>query len=461
MMSRSPKKTARTPTPPPPPLQARQPHSFPLWPGVWLYRLLAVVLWPVLVVWFMRRLLIKGKEDPARWRERFGFASKPRPSGPLVWLHGASNGECLSILPLVHLLLQQNPQLHVLVTSGTRTSAKLMATQLPPRALHQYVPIDFYFAVRHFMRHWHPDISVFVESEFWPELLAQAPNPMVVNARMSNRSFRRHRQLAWVTGPLLRRLHSCLCQEQADADKLQALGVPHAIFTGNLKFDAPPLPAPANALTPLQQHIAQRPVCVFASSHPGEEIAFATMLQQHFWSDKRTSAANLLALVVPRHPQRGNDIAAALRTLGLNVAQRSQNEAITPATHIYVADTLGEMGLWYTVANVVVMGGSFVPHGGQNPLEPLKLGTPVLAGPHMFNFKHMTHILKKHALLTQVENVNALGHILPTYLQGDKKQTSKQHIFAILKPLQGASAKACAHILQQLPPCTNTAKPNH
>ncbi|MCG5239582.1 3-deoxy-D-manno-octulosonic acid transferase [Azospirillum doebereinerae] len=357
-----------------------------------LYRGLTTVAGPAVRLYLDRRGAA-GKEDPARRAERFGEASRARPDGRLVWIHAASVGEANSVLVLVGRLLANAPGLTVLMTTGTVTSAELMARRLPEGAIHQYVPVDLPAAVDRFLDHWRPDAVLWTESEIWPNLLAgiraRAIPAALVNARMSERSFGRWRNAPGLIGGLLSTFQVTLAQTEGDADRLRRLGAPGVASVGNLKFSAEPPPAADEPMAALGAALAGRPVWLLASSHPGEdEIAAAVH------AALATALPGLLTVIVPRHAHRGEAIAELMRARGLAVARRSAGGLPGPGDAVYVADTMGELGLFYRAAPVVCMGGSFIPHGGQNPVEPAQLGCAVLYGPHMFNFGEITHMLE-------------------------------------------------------------------
>jgi 3-deoxy-D-manno-octulosonic-acid transferase len=324
-----------------------------------------------------------GKEDSLRIHERLGHASVARPPGQLVWIHGASVGECLSVLPLISVLLEQSDRT-VLVTSGTVSSAKLMAERLPPGAMHQYAPVDTPSAIRRFLDHWRPDIALFVDSEIWPNIIssAHARNiPLVlVNGRISQRSFLGWKRWRKSAASLFSRYDLCLAQDTESADRLSALGAKRVEISGNLKADAPPLAADPRKLDDLCRAIGSRPVLLAISTHASEE---ETILPAH---DKlRTFVPDLLTIIAPRHPMRGHEIAMLC---GERIsARRSKGELPSSDTAVYIADTLGELGIFYRLAPFAFVGGSIVPHGGQNPLEPARLERAVLAGPHTHNFR--------------------------------------------------------------------------
>ncbi|MFC3079000.1 3-deoxy-D-manno-octulosonic acid transferase [Phenylobacterium terrae] len=322
----------------------------------------------------------RGKEDPARIAERLGRPTAPRPAGPLAWLHAVSVGEAVSILPLAQALRARRPELSVLVTSGTRTSAELLAKRLPQGALHQYAPVDGPAAVARFLAHWRPDLGIFVESELWPNLILQARRAGVrlalLSARMTEASARGWSRAPAAAAELLAAFDLILAQDEATAARLQRLGgSPSGRL--NLKLVGEPLPCDADELARLKAGLAGHPAVLAASTHPGEEALIARA-----W---RAAGAPGLLIVAPRHPDRGPAVAAELTALGLTAALRSRGEAPGGAD-VYLADTLGELGLFFRLAAVTVMGGAFVPGvGGHNPLEPARLGCAVVTGADVFN----------------------------------------------------------------------------
>jgi len=353
------------------------------------YRKLTAAVVPLAPALIKRRLK-QGKEDPARIGERRGISGDIRPHGPLVWIHGASVGEVLAAAALIEKLRALN--IRILLTSGTVTSAAIVAKRFPADIIHQYVPYDSPRYVARFLDHWRPGLALFIESDLWPNLiLASAARrlPMVlINGRMSHRSFPRWRRVAGTISALLGRFDICLAQSHIDAERFTALGSRNVITTGNLKLDVPAPPADTAKLERLMSMTRGRPIIVAASTHPGEEDI---LLAAH-----RTLAGyfpSLLSVIVPRHPGRGEAIARTIAASGLHVGLRSHEELPTATTDIYVADTMGELGLFYRLAPIVFMGGSLVPHGGQNPIEAVKLGASIVHGPHVFNFSDVYEAL--------------------------------------------------------------------
>jgi 3-deoxy-D-manno-octulosonic-acid transferase len=338
----------------------------------------------------IRQRLKRGKEDPARTDERRGLSHDARPQGPLIWIHGASVGEVLAAAALIERLRALN--LRILITSGTVTSASIVARRFPPDVIHQYVPYDAPRFVQRFLDHWRPSLALFIESDLWPNLiLASAARrlPMVlINGRMSQRSFPRWQRMSRSISALLGSFELCLTQSRTDAERFAVLGGRNVLPTGNLKLDVPAPPADPARLERLIAMTRGRPVIVAASTHPGEEeilIAAHKSLSGFFPS--------LLTVIVPRHPNRGAAVAQLVATSGLQAALRSQEQQPTAATDIYVADTMGELGLFYRLAPIVFMGGSLVAHGGQNPIEAIKLGAAIVHGPHVFNFSDVYEAL--------------------------------------------------------------------
>ncbi|MGE5546918.1 MAG: 3-deoxy-D-manno-octulosonic acid transferase [Solirubrobacterales bacterium] len=376
-----------------------------------LYRALTTVGGP-LIRHYLDRRLRRGKEDPERFPERLGVPGRPRPDGTLAWLHAASVGESLSLLPLVERLAAR-PGISVLVTTGTVTSARLMAERLPEGAFHQFIPVDRAAWVRRFLDHWRPDLALWAESEFWPNLLLETARrripAVLVQGRMSARSF-----AGWSRAPgFIRRLLSCftlcLAQTPEDAERLRKLGAVDVRCLGNLKLSGLPLPCDEEELARLRQAVAARPLWLAASTHPGEEAIAARV---HLRLAARHPG--LLTVLVPRHPERGPAIAAELRAMDMGVGIRSAGNA--PDAEIYVADTMGELGLFYRLSPVVFVGKSLLVGGGQNPYEPARLGAAVLFGPRMDNFPGMVPAMLAAGAAEEVADEVALADAVSALL---------------------------------------------
>ncbi len=375
-----------------------------------LYRLATTLGGPLIRLYLADRMR-RGKEDAARFGERLGIAGRERPEGALVWIHGASVGEAISVLPLIERILNNDPSRRVLLTTGTVTSAKLMAKRLGDGAIHQFIPVDRLAYVKAFLDHWRPDLVLWAESEFWPNLVSETSRrgtPMVlINGRISDRSFARWRRYPATIKALLGCFALCMGQSKTDAERLQRLGAPRSICPGNLKYAAPPLPADPGKLDALERASAGRRVWVAASTHAGEE-----QLCGQIHNQLKTDIAGLLSIIVPRHPDRGGAIAQDLRDMGLQVALRSAGGEIGPDTDIYVADTIGELGIFFRLAEIAFIGKSLVPMGGQNPLEAACLERAVVFGPHMTNFREVSRTLIEAGAADEVPDEAALAQTL-------------------------------------------------
>lgn len=346
-----------------------------------LYRGLTAAATPAILLALQLRRR-RGKEDPERAGERRGIAGRARPPGPLVWMHAASVGEATSALALIERLRADRPEVAILITTGTTTSAELMARRLPDGAFHQYAPVDRGAWVDRFLDHWRPDLALWIESELWPNLIhstrARGIPMALINARISERSAAGWQRFPNLIRPTLAAFDIRLVQSPADAERLKALGAPDADYVGNLKFAARPLPVDAEAHARLAAAIGDRPRWLAANTHDGEEaIAF----EAHIGQDER----RLLTLIAPRHPSRGDAIEALARSRGLALARRSRGELPDGSTEVYLADTLGEMGLLYALARQSFIAGSFVPVGGHNPLEAAHFDSAILIGPDRRN----------------------------------------------------------------------------
>lgn len=393
-----------------------------------------------------------GKEDAGRLAERFGVASVPRPDGPLIWFHAASVGETNAILPMIGELNRDRPDLSILVTTGTVTSAKLAKSRLPDRALHQYMPIDGPRFMQSFLDHWHPAVAVLTESEIWPNLMMAADEraiPVVlVNARMSRRSYRRWRRMPSVSGPLFARLDLVLAQNATMTRYFARLGAPNVVTSGNLKIDAPPPPAEPEALKKLQGAIRGRPVFLAASTHTGED---ELIIRAH--DDVARERQDLLTIIVPRHPERGDAIATLVSSKGLRFSRRSKGNAPSPDCNIYIADTIGELGLFYALEPAAFIGGSLVSRGGQNPIEAVKHGAVPITGPAHDNFADAYRVLIDKGGCIEVQNEGELAREISRLLRsGEVRRHMAARGRAAIDGLSGALPKSISALQTYLPP---------
>jgi 3-deoxy-D-manno-octulosonic-acid transferase len=422
-----------------------------------LYRGLTDLAGP-LVPLVLDRRQAAGKEDPDRRGERLGIAGRARPAGPLVWIHGASVGEAASVQVLIARILATHPDAFVLLTTGTVTSARLMAERLPGRAFHQFVPIDRAVYVRRFLDHWRPDIVLWVESEIWPNLLTairqRAIPAALVNARLSARSLRRWQHLPDTFRRLAGAFALVLPWDEAEGEKLHSLGVPSVGPAGNLKYGAAPPAADPAALTRLATAIAGRPAWLAASTHEGEE---AILAESHGALAGRLPG--LVTIVAPRHPERGPRVEALFAAAGIGAARRGGGALPQAGDGAYIADTIGEMGTLLAVARVTFVGGSLVPHGGHNPIEPAQAGSAIIHGPHMTNFLDITARLAAGGGSAEVADAASLAREVGALLTDEPRRRARaeaaarvageaagavEGVFAALEPLVGRALAGAA-----------------
>jgi len=353
-----------------------------------IYKILISLIFPILKVTYIRKRQKIGKEHPLRFNERLALYKHPRPEGKLFWFHGASVGEAVSMLPLIDRLLKEDENLSILVTTGTLTSAEIMEKRLPKRAFHQFVPFDVPRYAKRFLNYFKPDAVLWFESELWPSLLSETHKrhiPLIlVNGRISDKSFKIWKKFQFVSKEILQCFTLCLGQSEQDKNRLKVLGAPHAECYGNIKYAGMPLPVDEVKVKEIAQAVGDRKIFLISSTHDNEEEQFAVHLPRLF-----DIIHNVLVIIVPRHPQRGMTIAEMLRQKGYNVALRSKDEPLTAETAVYVADTIGELGLWYRLAPIAFVGGSLITHGGQNFMEPARDKCAVIVGPFMHNFTEM------------------------------------------------------------------------
>jgi len=387
-----------------------------------LYRILSWIITPIIPILLQIRAS-KGKEVKERIGERVGKTAMVRPEGKLIWFHAASMGESSSVVPVIKRLLEQHPEARVLLTTVTVTSAKNIGEKLPEGAFHQFAPVDTPLAISRFLKHWKPDVAFWVESEFWPnmmEMTHESGCPMVLlNARVSRRSFRRWQKMRPTIERLLSFFTMVLAKSDEDASRLRNLGaeVDKVSVQGNLKFSAPALEADPKLTSEILGQIDGRRIWLAASTHSGEEEIIADV-----HNNVKTAYGDLLTVIVPRHSRRGKEIASAIEKKDMRVALRSRDDDITSGTDVYVADTMGELGIFYRLTGIVFIGGSLVPHGGQNPFEPALLDCTILYGPHMDNFKEFCHELEVVHGAVLVKNEKELAARVDELLRDQTRQ---------------------------------------
>ena len=410
--------------------------------GLKLYRRLSRAAEPIASMALKRRLK-SGKEDPDRIGERQGRPGRERPDGALMWIHGASVGESLSVIPLVRRLQETRPDFTFLVTTGTVTSAKLMAERLPDGAFHQYIPLDHPDFVARFLDHWCPDGAIFVESEFWPNLIIAARERLgfmaLVNGRISPRSFEDWKRQPNAIKYILSSFDTIIAQDRQNAERLAILSGREVESKGNLKNAAAPLTADADEFIRLRDAAGARPLWLAASTHPGEE---ETVLNAH--AILQADFPGLLTIIAPRHPQRGAEVATLVREKQLSCARRSLGETMDGTTSVYIADTLGELGLFYRLSEIAFVGGAVNPKGGHNPLEPARLNSAILHGPHIFNFTETYADIRAVGGAALVRNERELATAVKRLLADDITRK------AIADAAKGAAEKSAERVLADI-----------
>lgn len=362
----------------------------------------------------------KGKEDKARLRERRGFTDIPRPDKPLLWIHAVSVGESVVALTLAQAILKQSPNVHILLTSSTTSSARIVEKRLPKNTIHQFCPVDTPQAVGRFLEHWKPDLAIWIESEFWPNLMHGTQErgipTILLNGRISLKSVANWMKVRGLISSLLSRLDLCAVQSEEQASFFQALGAQNIYTMGNAKVMMTPLKVDPEKYQALKERVEGRPVWLAASSHPGEE---EVILKAHKILKK--DYPTLLTMIVPRHIERAPHIQDLV--LKEKLVPALQTEATSLAgVDIYIGNTLGELAAFYALSPVALMGATLVPKGGHNPIEAAQLGTFILHGPHTFNNAHLYGILSSLDLSKEVHDENQLSRALRPWLGEQKEQ---------------------------------------
>ncbi|MFY9287722.1 MAG: 3-deoxy-D-manno-octulosonic acid transferase [Alphaproteobacteria bacterium] len=384
------------------------------------YRCLTDLGAPVISLYLLKRRM-EGREDKKRFSERLGHASQTRPDGHLIWCHAASVGEATSLFTLIERLQENHPATHILITTGTVTSARLLDGRLPPHVIHQYIPVDRAAYVKRFLDHWKPDFALMIESELWPNLLTALRErhipAVLLNGRMSDKSFQNwYKYKSWAQ-EILSSFALVLTQTEDERARFVALGAKPARCFGNLKYSAKPLPCDQQHLTSLKQSLGGRPVWIMASTHRGEDDMAIETHQK-----LRARYPDLLTIIAPRHATRGEEIAKRLAELHIPYAQRSKQGELLPQTEIYLADTMGELGLFYRLCPIACVGGSFVNVGGHNLIEPAQLDCAIIFGPYMYNFAEMAKEFVRHQAGIQLQSGNEIAFTLERLLSNTNER---------------------------------------
>tara|TARA_B100000686_G_scaffold336792_1_gene407094 strand:- start:2040 stop:3284 length:1245 start_codon:yes stop_codon:yes gene_type:complete len=379
-----------------------------------IYKIISYLIYPFVPIYLKNRLNSK-KELKDRINERYGYSKINRKKGKLVWLHAASIGESISILPVVEELGQNKKIKQILVTTGTVTSAKIMGERLKGKAFHQFLPIDIPIFVERFLNHWNPSVSIFVESEIWPNFISalckRNSKLMILNGRMTVKSFNSWLRFKKTALTLFSNFDLCCAQSNDSAFFYESLGIKKIVYTGNLKFSSKPEKLDSKKLNTFKRMVRNRKILLAASTHEGEEEIIANITLSLKKKDK-----NFLSIIVPRHPNRTEFFSNKQK---LKIAYRSKNQNIKPSTNIYIADTVGELNLFYESAHFVFVGGSLVSHGGQNPIEAALYGKTIIHGPNIKNFVDVYEILNLMKLTSPVNNEKQLK----MYIEDNYKKT--------------------------------------
>lgn len=390
-----------------------------------LYRMITGQSRPILDKILQNRLK-QGKENPARVQEKRGIPSLVRPKGALFWIHAASIGEAQSTLILIHHLLKARPDAHILVTTGTLTSAKIMVERLPPQAFHQFYPLDHPQWVEEFLNHWQPDLVLWMESELWPNMLLQIKQrtipAVLVNARMSARSHKTWKYFKPLVKEVLEAFSAIFCQTEDDLSRFSTLGVEnsHLQVTDNIKYSSAPLDFDKDALSKLSIQTAGRPLWLYASTHDGEE-EIACRVHQII----KNILPEILTIIIPRHPVRTEEILEKCAPYNLKISIRGENKSTLPDRNddVYLANTLGELGLFYRLAPVACIGRSFSKDGGggHNPIEAAQLGCAILHGTHVQNLQEIFDDMDREHAALRLDSESALASTLLDLLQSQEK----------------------------------------
>ena len=392
-----------------------------------------------------------GKEDPNRINERRGQTPNIRPEGEVIWFHAASVGESIALLGLIENIVEERPLINILITTGTTASANLINTRLPKKTIHQYVPFDIGEFVRGFLDHWKPNLAVFTESELWPCLIttthAREIPLILINARISRKSFSKWKWVKGLFSSILSKFSIILCQDENTAKFIRKLSKskidPKVV--GSLKESAPPLPFNEEDRAVISNQIGSRPIWLAASTHEREELMMAEA-HEH----ARRFSRRLLLIIVPRHPNRGKKICSDLRNLGWQVSLRSGGEEINNYTEIYIADTFGEMGLWYRISSISFLGGSMTEVGGHNPFEPATLGSAILHGPHVWSAAEAYEELGKVKASLQIKNPEELSQAIVDLLNPDTNASMAKSAWELSSKEAEASSQALNEIFKVL-----------
>ena len=386
-----------------------------------IYRILinALIIFSPLIILIR---LIKKKEHPIRFREKFCFFSKKRGNGKLIWFHGASVGEIVSIIPLVEKLEKNNEIKKILITSSTLSSSQIILKYNFKKTIHQFFPIDSNFLVDKFLSYWKPSLAIFIESEIWPNMIMSLKKKKIshilLNGRITKKSYKKWKAISLFSKKLFESFDACYPQSKESLKHLKSLGAKKLKLLGNLKFCENEEKI-INKGSKIKIFLKNRDFWCASSTHDDEEI---TVANTHIHLKKRYK--KLITIIIPRHVHRVSGISQSMNELGLNVHIHSSLKKINNNTDIYLVDTFGETKSFFKISNIVFLGGSLIDHGGQNPLEAARFGCKVIHGPHIHNFTEIYDLLGSNKITTKIKGTGQMSSYVNTLIQNKKKNSA-------------------------------------
>ena len=371
-----------------------------------IYRLLInliLIISPVII--FFR--LFKKKEHPTRYKEKFGFFTKRKIIGKLIWFHGASVGEILSIIPIVEKLENNKKIKQILITSNTLSSSKILSDFKFKKTIHQFFPIDTNYHTKKFLDYWKPSMAIFIDSEIWPNMISNIKENSIslilMNARITDKSFKKWKLFNSTARNFFQKFDICLCSNLKSKNYLKLLGAKKIKYIGNLKFAQSE--KNTNILkNDLKKFFLKKKIWCASSTHGIEEIICANAHKKLKLKHK-----NLLTIIIPRHINRCEEIIDKVQKLGLKIHSHSSNQKVNDKTDIYLVNTFGQTKSFFKICKTVFLGGSLIKHGGQNPLEAARYGCKVLHGPNVWNFDEIYSLLRKYKVSDRITNSNQLA----------------------------------------------------
>ncbi len=413
------------------------------------------------IIFVIPRLLWRARKQPDYLKniaERFGFY-RSSPEKPVIWLHAVSVGETRAAAPLIARLKQNYPGHQILVTNMTPTGRETSEKLFDDDVIRSYLPYDFPAAVSRFLEHYQPVLGLLIETEIWFNLIHACREKdiplMLINARLSEKSAARYRKIGKLAAGALKELSAIAAQAEADAERLEALGARGVRVTGNLKFDLTPSESARNAAAILREQIGrERKVFLAASTREGEEALILDSLA-------RIGAQGLLTVIVPRHPQRFDEVAALLERRGIAYQRRSQNASVSPETKVLLGDSMGELFAYYGACDVAFIGGSLLPYGGQNLIEACAMGTPALIGPHHYNFLDAVDLAKSAGAAIEIQDTDELARQVTRLLTDSAARAEMSHrALAYSRAHQGATVQVMEMIFAALESSANVVGAN-